>query len=60
MEQLTGTLQVMAKDVKLQLEFNPQSVERYRLLGFENRLLDKRGLRQRQGGRGGASARATR
>lgn len=41
-EQLTGTLQVVAKDVKLQLEFNPAVVERYRLLGFENRLLDKR------------------
>ncbi len=41
-ENLTGTLQVVAKDVKLQLEFNPAIVERYRLLGFENRLLDKR------------------
>ncbi len=39
-EQLTGTLQVVAKDVKLQLEFNPDAVERYRLLGFENRQLD--------------------
>jgi len=39
-EQLTGTLQVVAKDVKLQLEFNPETVERYRLLGFENRVLD--------------------
>jgi Ca-activated chloride channel family protein len=28
--------------VKLQLEFNPAVVERYRLLGLENRLLDKR------------------
>lgn len=41
-QNLTGTLQVVAKDVKLQLEFNPAVVERYRLLGFENRLLDKR------------------
>ncbi|MBL8922741.1 MAG: von Willebrand factor type A domain-containing protein [Myxococcaceae bacterium] len=41
-ENLTGTLQVVAKDVKLQVEFNPAVVERYRLLGFENRLLDKR------------------
>jgi len=41
-ENLTGTLQVIAKDVKLQVEFNPDVVERYRLLGFENRLLDKR------------------
>jgi Ca-activated chloride channel family protein len=40
-EQLTGTLEVIAKDVKLQLEFNPEAVERYRLLGFENRSLRK-------------------
>ncbi len=40
-EQLTGTLEVIAKDVKLQLEFNPEAVERYRLLGFENRALKK-------------------
>lgn len=40
-EQLTGTLQVIAKDVKLQLEMNPDAVERYRLLGFENRALAK-------------------
>lgn len=38
-EQLTGTLQVVAKDVKLQVEFDPKVVERYRLLGFENRVL---------------------
>lgn len=41
-ENLTGTLQVVAKDVKLQLEFNPRVVERYRLLGFENRALAAR------------------
>lgn len=41
-ENLTGTLQVVAKDVKLQLEFNPAVVERYRLLGYENRGLSKR------------------
>lgn len=41
-QNLTGLLQVIAKDVKLQLEFNPEAVERYRLVGFENRLLDKR------------------
>jgi Ca-activated chloride channel homolog len=40
-EQLTGTLQVIARDVKLQLEFNPEAVARYRLLGFENRALSK-------------------
>ncbi|WP_426756029.1 YfbK domain-containing protein [Myxococcus sp. Y35] len=36
---LTGTLQVVAKDVKLQLEFNPKAVSHYRLLGYENRML---------------------
>ncbi len=35
--QLTGTLEVIAKDVKLQVEFDPRRVRRYRLLGYENR-----------------------
>ncbi|MCP3166519.1 vWA domain-containing protein [Myxococcus qinghaiensis] len=35
--QLTGTLEVIAKDVKLQVEFNPAAVRRYRLMGYENR-----------------------
>ncbi len=38
-DHLTGTLAVIAKDVKLQLEFDPGAVERYRLLGYENRGL---------------------
>jgi len=37
LENLTGTLQVIARDVKIQVDFNPQVVERYRLLGYENR-----------------------
>ncbi|MCC6525040.1 MAG: VWA domain-containing protein [Polyangiaceae bacterium] len=41
-ENLTGTLQVIAKDVKIQVEFDPRSVQRYRLLGYENRGLEKR------------------
>jgi Ca-activated chloride channel family protein len=40
-QNLTGTLQVVAKDVKLQVEFNPEAVVRYRLLGYENRMLAK-------------------
>jgi Ca-activated chloride channel family protein len=36
-EQLTSTLEVAAKDVKLQVEFDPTQVARYRLLGYENR-----------------------
>jgi Ca-activated chloride channel family protein len=34
-----GTLFTIAKDVKLQLEFNPAKVQAYRLIGYENRLL---------------------
>jgi Ca-activated chloride channel family protein len=40
-EQLTGTLQLIARDVKVQLEFDKSVVSRYRLIGFENRLLNK-------------------
>jgi Ca-activated chloride channel homolog len=36
-----GTLFTIAKDVKLQLEFNPAHVQAYRLIGYENRLLNK-------------------
>ncbi len=36
-EDLTGTLQVIAKDAKVQVAFNPEVVSRYRLLGYENR-----------------------
>ena len=38
---LMGTLFAIAKDVKLQLEFNPENVEAYRLIGYENRKLAK-------------------
>jgi len=38
-EQLTGTLVTIAKDVKIQVEFNPREVGAYRLLGYENRML---------------------
>lgn len=36
-----GTLFTIAKDVKLQVEFNPALVAGYRLIGYENRLLNK-------------------
>ncbi|MDE0685833.1 MAG: von Willebrand factor type A domain-containing protein [Candidatus Poribacteria bacterium] len=39
-ENLTGTLQLIAKDAKVQVDFNPQVVSRFRLLGYENRQLD--------------------
>ena len=40
-EQAAGTLFAIAKDVKLQIEFNPAQVASYRLIGYENRLLAK-------------------
>ena len=40
-EQAGGTLVTIAKDVKIQVEFNPQQVAAYRLIGYENRLLAK-------------------
>jgi Ca-activated chloride channel family protein len=36
-EKLTGTLQTIARDAKIQVEFNPETVEYYRLMGYENR-----------------------
>ncbi len=38
--QLAGTLYTIAKDVKLQVEFNPAHVKSYRLIGYENRALN--------------------
>ena len=41
-EQLDGTLQVIAKDVKIQVEFDKKAVKSYRLIGYENRdIADK-------------------
>ncbi|RKH21177.1 DUF3520 domain-containing protein [Corallococcus praedator] len=40
-QNLSGTLQVVAKDVKLQVEFDRKTVSRYRLIGYENRLLTR-------------------
>lgn len=37
--ELGGTLHTIAKDVKLQIEFNPALVSAYRLIGYENRML---------------------
>jgi Ca-activated chloride channel family protein len=39
--QMAGTLFTIAKDVKIQIEFNPLRVQAYRLIGYENRLLSK-------------------
>ncbi len=38
-KEIWGTLFTIAKDVKLQIEFNPAKVKAYRLIGYENRML---------------------
>lgn len=39
-EEAGGTLFTVAKDVKLQVEFNPEKIKGYRLVGYENRLMN--------------------
>ena len=41
-DQMSGTLVTIAKDVKVQVEFNPARVASYRLIGYEDRLLKAR------------------
>ncbi len=38
-DQMDGTINTIAKDVKIQVEFNPAAVAAYRLIGYENRVL---------------------
>ena len=40
-DEMGGTLVTVAKDVKIQVEFNPSQVAGYRLVGYENRLLNQ-------------------
>jgi len=40
-DELSSTLNTIAKDVKIQIEFNPSQVAEYRLVGYENRLLKR-------------------
>ena len=40
-DEINATLVTIAKDVKIQIEFNPLQVSAYRLIGYENRLLRK-------------------
>ena len=44
-DNLTGTLETIARDVKIQVEFDPERVLRYRLLGYENRAIADRDFR---------------
>jgi len=38
-DEITGTLQTIALDAKVQVEFNPEVISRYRLVGYENRAV---------------------
>ena len=40
-KEMGGTLFTIAKDVKIQIEFNPTKIKAYRLIGYENRMLNK-------------------
>jgi Ca-activated chloride channel family protein len=40
-DEMSSTLQTIAKDVKIQIEFNPTVVAEYRLIGYENRVLKR-------------------
>lgn len=44
-ENLTGTLQTIARDTKIQVEFDPTAVQKYRLIGYENRDVADRDFR---------------
>lgn len=60
-EEMGGTLFTVAKDVKLQVEFNPEHVKSYRLIGYENRLMDAEDFADdtKDGGEIGAGHRLT-
>jgi len=60
-EQIAGTLITIAKDVKIQVEFNPTLVDAYRLIGYENRLLSPEDFNddKKDAGEIGAGARVT-
>jgi len=39
-QEMAGTLYTIAKDVKIQVEFNPSQINSYRLIGYDNRLMN--------------------
>ena len=59
-EESTSTLFPIAKDVKIQVEFNPATVSEYRLIGYENRHAQSRGFQQRHASMPARSAPAIR
>ena len=60
-EELTGQLQTVAQDVKLQLFFNPRAVSHWRLIGYENRALQRQDFNDdaKDGGELGAGQQVT-
>jgi Ca-activated chloride channel family protein len=60
-ENLTGALQIIARDVKVQVEFDPKAVRSYRLIGYENRDVADKDFRNDKvdGGEIGAGYAAT-
>ena len=60
-KQLSGNLMTVAKDVKIQVEFNPEKVSSYRLLGYENRKMAAKDFRndKKDAGEIGAGHRVT-
>jgi Ca-activated chloride channel homolog len=58
-DQRDATLQIIARDVKIQIEFNPALVAEYRLIGYENRLLAREDFNNDQVDAGDIGARHT-
>ncbi|NVJ61602.1 MAG: von Willebrand factor type A domain-containing protein [Gammaproteobacteria bacterium] len=60
-DKLTQNIQTVAKDAKIQVEFNPEKVSNYRLLGYENRHLNTQDFLdgKKDGGELGAGHRVT-
>jgi len=60
-EEIGGTMLTVAKDVKLQVEFNPAVLKGYRLIGYENRLLNDEDFNddKKDGGEIGSGHRVT-
>lgn len=60
-EEMGGTLFTVAKDVKIQVEFDPACIKEYRLIGYENRLMAAEDFDddQKDGGELGAGHRVT-
>ena len=55
-DQLTSTLQIIAQDAKVQVDFNPDVVDRYRLIGYENRAMPNEDFRNNAVGGGALGA----